>query len=161
MKKLNLDSGGSYYKGLIKSIEVRSEKFAEFKKRESDALERLKRIDEKEREMKLIKSKKSYDDSMVIELFNLGFFEIPKIRINEFFDILNIEKKSELAKQLIFMSFEFEHKIIPRLNVSYEKIPSEGYGEGNFSIKNMEDLERVVTRREKLFNANFYRIDYN
>jgi hypothetical protein len=154
----NLQNEGSFYKGLVKELNLKNKKVSELKNREEMALNILREVDEKDVKVRNEESsKKDDEDLMIVDVFKIGFFKIPKERLNDFFEALDIEPNSDVAKQLKFMSFEFEYKLIPRLNISPEKIVEEGYGEGNFSINSIEDLERVAERRKKLFETGFHK----
>jgi len=156
-KTKNLIKGNSFLNQLKETQKRVSEKQQELLKREEVAFQKFKEIHDKEQN--IIDEGQdviSNDDSLIIEIFRIGFYCIEKPRLDEFFGLLNIEKDSDLAKKIRVMGFKLN--AIPRLNIIPENILEEGYGEGNNSFKNIEDVERRTQRKLLLFENSFIRV---
>ncbi|MBK7227097.1 MAG: hypothetical protein IPH96_17435 [Saprospiraceae bacterium] len=151
----NLQNSGSFYKRFIEHQANSKSERQQLKDREYNAFNILKDIDRQEFNLKIDQLNETEEEAMIIDIFNVGFFKVPRTRTEEFFNILGINTSSEVANQLKYLSFEL--KVIPKLNIVSELISSEGYGEGYNSIKSIEDLERLASRRLKLFEAHFYK----
>jgi len=93
-------------------------------------------------------------ESVIVELFPIGHFSIPKENIDRFYEILNIDSY-KLTKHL---NYFFDNGIIPVLNILNKNITEEGPANGNLDDKGIDSWRRIRKIREDLFQEKFKRI---
>ena len=91
-------------------------------------------------------------ESVTIELFPIGHFSIARSRINEFYDILNIDS----FKLIKHLDFFFDNGIIPVLNI-FNEIKVEGHCNGMLDDKGIESWRRIKEIRVGLYENKFKR----
>ncbi|WP_289645047.1 DUF4365 domain-containing protein [Maribacter aestuarii] len=136
--------GGTFIHTLSKKKEKYKKEAEKIKELRDEMIE----FDENEKEFKREKV-----DSYHINLFPMGYFEIPKKSTEILFDILNIDS-SELKNRLRWF---FEEGIVPVANTYVEKIVQEGSLNGNMEYKGFKSYENMHRIRKGLFQNKFYR----
>ncbi len=129
----------------------------ESKKQRQNEQDIMAKLNAEIREMDKLENSKEKDwklNDCQIEVFPIGNFRFPYSKLEIIFDIFNIENE-EVKENL--NSF-FSNKIVPIINVFYEKIEQEGYQEGHDACKSLMDYERLYRRRKFFFENNFFRI---
>ncbi|MEN0011348.1 MULTISPECIES: hypothetical protein [Flavobacterium] len=82
--------------------------------------------------------KVKHDDTLVIHLFPIGYFEFPKNQIEKVFEVLEIE--DENLKSHFKYLFEF---VIPAVNIYTAKIENEGLLNGILEYKGIGSYRNV------------------
>lgn len=91
-------------------------------------------------------------ETVIIELFPIGHFSIIRNRINEFYDILNIDS----FKLIKHLDFFFDNGIIPVLNI-FNEIEIEGPCNGMLDYNGIESWRRIKEIRVGLYEKKFKR----
>jgi hypothetical protein len=94
------------------------------------------------------------EEDFEIELFPIGNFSFKKSQVDIVFEILRIHSPSVIDTFL----FMFDNSIVPIANILYDKVEMEGYREGNFADKGIENWKNIYRVRKAFFDNGFYRL---
>jgi len=100
------------------------------------------------------KSQGFINTNLKIQLFPIGYFQVPVERKDKMFEILGITDKGLMDK---FDSF-FENKIVPIANIYNYPLTEEGLGEGRLADKGLESWKNIYRIRKSFFCNKFYRV---
>ncbi|MDD4992739.1 MAG: DUF4365 domain-containing protein [Paludibacter sp.] len=106
-----------------------------------------------ELESKIENDQNDHERVVIVELFPMKHFLIPKQRLDEFYELLHVNNY-QLIKQL---NMFFDNNIIPVLNI-FNEIEREGYLNGMADDKGIESWRKIRDIRVKLFNQKFRRV---
>lgn len=114
-------------------------------------IDEMKALDELE--SKIENDQNNHEKAVIVELFPMKHFLIPISRLDEFYELLNINSY-QLIKQL---SIFFDNNIVPVLNV-FNEIEWEGYLNGMADDKGIESWRKIRDIRTELFHKKFRRV---
>lgn len=92
------------------------------------------------------------DKTTTIELFPIGHFSVQKNRLNEFYQLLQIDSN----KLIRHLEYFFDNEIIPVLNI-FNEIKEEGYCNGMMDDKGIVSWRKIRDIRVKLYEKKFKR----
>lgn len=141
--------GGTIGEQLLNLFQNTFQKSENSKKEHQKLVNEMKALDKLEEELNFEKDKV---EVFTIELFPIGHFSVTKNRLNEFYEILNIDS----YKLIKHLDFFFDNGIIPVLNI-FNEIKVEGPCNGILDDKGIESWRRIKEIREGLFESKFYR----
>lgn len=142
-------NGGTIEEQLLVLFQNTVKKSEDSKKEYQELIDEMKAIDKLEEDENL---KNDKTESVTIELFPIGHFSIARSRINEFYDILNIDS----FKLIKHLDFFFDNGIIPVLNI-FNEIQVEGHCNGMLDDKGIESWRRIKEIRVGLYENKFNR----
>lgn len=109
----------------------------------------LSELDKMERDVKIDNS-----NCYTIELFPIGHFFVPKNKMDKCFEILGITGKEKLKNQLIEM---FNIVVVPVINIYALDLEIEGYMNGIYECKGIENYKNMYRIRKEFHENKFYR----
>ena len=142
-------NGGTIEEHLLTLFQNTVKKSEDSKKEHQKLVGEMKALDKLEEDANLENDK---IESVMVELFPIGHFSVSKNRINEFYEILNIDS----YKLIKHLDFFFDNGIIPVLNI-FNEIKVEGHCNGMLDDKGIESWRRIKEIRNGLFEKKFYR----
>lgn len=147
-KKLQkLKNNGTTHQ-LFKIFLDRIFKESEAKKQEyEEMIKEIKKMDKDESKFK----NESLTDSLLIELFPLGYFKIPIEQKNTAYEILNITKEARKKFDEMFKI------VIPVANIFYNPIIQEGYIDGNLRNTGINTWRNIFRIRKSFYQNKFYK----
>lgn len=92
-------------------------------------------------------------DILHIHLFPIGYFEFPKDKKNEVYEILNISEKAKMIFDSMFDT------VIPIANIFYNPIEQEGLIDGKHAEKGLENWLNTYRIRKAFYENKFYRTE--
>jgi hypothetical protein len=107
------------------------------------------KMDEIERNIK----KRPKKDILHINLFPIGYFEFPKEKKNQVYEILNISEQAKVIFDNMFTT------VIPIVNIFYNPITQEGYVDGKHAEKGIENWLNTYRIRKSFYENKFYRTE--
>ena len=152
MKNINfLKCGGTYHETLKQFIDSKI-----YKKNINDKLE-YKRLVE---EMKVMDNleKNNYQNTAnfkIIELFPIKFFQFPYEEKGKVYQILGIKNKKTIEQ----FDLLFSNNCIPIANIYHFPVIQEGYLDGKYADKGIENWRNIYQIRKSFFKENFCRFN--
>lgn len=142
-------NGGTIQEQLLTLFQNTVKKSDDSKKEYTELVNEMKELDKLEENDK---SDNNENETVTIELFPIGHFSITRNRINEFYEILNIDS----FKLIKHLDFFFDNGIIPVLNI-FNEIENEGHCNGMLDYKGIESWRRIKEIRVGLYENKFKR----
>lgn len=142
-------NGGTIQEHLLTLFVNTVKKSEDSKKEYIDLVNEMKALDKLE-EVENLENDKT--EAVMIELFPIGHFSFARNRINEFYDILNIDS----FKLIKHLDFFFNNGIIPVLNI-FNEIKTEGHCNGMLDDNGIESWRRIKEIRVRLYENKFNR----
>ncbi len=145
-----LKNGGTTHENFKKWI---AEIFGkvDIKKKEFDTLKaEMITMDEIEKEIK----NKPTEGNYSIHLFPIGHFQFPINEKEKVYEILQINN----IRAIETYNKIFEMSVRPIANIHYNPIEQEGYKDGNFADKGIENWRNIYRIRKAFFESKFYRL---
>lgn len=142
-------NGGTLEEQLLILYQNTVQKSEDFKKEYQELVAEMNVLDKMEEQERL---KNEQIESVTIELFPIGHFSVARNRINEFYDILNIDS----YKLIKHLDFFFDSGIVAVLNV-FNEIKNEGHCNGMLDDKGIESWRRIRDIRVGLYEKKFIR----